>query len=63
MKFKIDGNLPVEVKDRLVAHGHDVHTVHEERLAGSQDSAIYQVSQMEGRIVVTLDLDFSDIRT
>jgi len=63
MKFKIDENLPVEVKDRLVAHGHDAHTVHEEGLTGSQDSVIYQVVQGEDRIIITLDLDFSDIRT
>ncbi|MEI6071341.1 MAG: DUF5615 family PIN-like protein [Verrucomicrobiae bacterium] len=63
MKFKIDENLPVEVKERLAAHGHDAHTVHEEELIGSQDSVIYQVAQGEDRIIITLDLDFSDIRT
>ena len=63
MRFKIDENLPVEVKARLVAHGHDAHTVHDEELTGSQDPVIYQVAQGEGRVLVTLDLDFSDIRT
>jgi predicted nuclease of predicted toxin-antitoxin system len=43
MKFKIDENLPVEVKDRLVAHGHDAHTVHEEELTDSQDSVISDI--------------------
>jgi len=33
VKFKIDENLLVVVKDLLVAHGHDAHTVIEERLA------------------------------
>jgi len=38
-------------------------SVHEEELTGSQDSLIYQVAQEEDRIIITLDLDFSDIRT
>jgi len=63
MRFKVDENLPVEVKRLLVAHGHDAHTVIEEGLVGSEDGLIYRVAQDEGRIVVTLDLDFSDIRT
>jgi len=63
MRFKIDENLPVEVKDLLVASGHDAHTVIEERLVGSEDSLIYHVAQTEGRVILTLDLDFSDIRT
>ena len=62
-EFKIDENLPVKVKERLAAHGHDAHTVHEEELAGSQDSVICQVAQGEERIIITSDLDFSDIRT
>ena len=63
MKFKIDENLPVEVKDLLVTHGHDVHTVLDEHLGGSEDSVIYRTAQAEERIILTLDLDFSDIRT
>ena len=38
MKFKIDENLPVEVKDRLVAHGHDAHTVHTASQRGNASS-------------------------
>lgn len=63
MRFKIDENLPVEVKALLVSSGHDAHTVIEERLVGSEDSLIYQVAQMERRVILTLDLDFSDIRS
>jgi len=63
MRFKIDENLPVEVKALLVASGHDAHTVIEERLVGSEDSLIYHVAQTEERVILTLDLDFSDIRT
>jgi predicted nuclease of predicted toxin-antitoxin system len=31
--------------------------------AGAEDAAVAQLVQREGRILVTLDLDFADIRT
>jgi predicted nuclease of predicted toxin-antitoxin system len=46
----------------FAAHGHEAATVQEEGLAGASDGKIYQVCQTEKRILVTLDLDFSDIR-
>lgn len=62
MQFKIDENLHDNVADLLAAHGHDVHTVHSEGLRGSSDAALAQQCQVESRAIVTLDLDFADIR-
>lgn len=42
--------------------GHDVQTVLEECLGGSADSKILDVCRTEGRVLITYDLDFSDIR-
>ena len=61
-RFKLDENLPHQVRTLLTDLGHDAETVHEERLVGEPDSAILQASIAERRILVTLDLDFSDIR-
>lgn len=36
--------------------------MHEEGLAGHQDSEIWQVAQSESRFLLTQDLDFSDLR-
>ena len=62
MKLKIDENLPVELCALFATHGHEAATVYDEQLGGTGDANIYEVCQVEQRILVTLDLDFSDIR-
>lgn len=62
MKFKIDENLPVEVAELLRSQGYDALNVEEQKLAGECDSIIIEVCRQEERILVTLDLDFADIR-
>lgn len=63
MQFKIDENLPVEVAAALRHAGHDAVTIHEQQMVGHPDSRIAAVCQSEGRAILTLDLDFADIRT
>ena len=62
MRFKIDEHLPLEIKDLLAQHRHDPVTVAEEGMAGSIDPDVAQVCRKEARALLTLDLDFSDIR-
>lgn len=62
MKFKTDENMPVEAADDLRQAGHDAVTVADQQLAGHPDIRVAEVCKAEGRAVVTLDLDFSDIR-
>jgi len=62
MKFKVDENLPVEVADLLRQADYDAATVSEQHLSGSPDSDIASVCQQEGRVLITLDTDFADIR-
>ncbi|HET90028.1 MAG TPA: hypothetical protein ENN99_04695 [Chloroflexi bacterium] len=62
MEFKIDENLPVEVADLLRQVGYDAATVLEQHLEGWSDSDIASMCQEEGRVLITLDLDFADIR-
>ena len=63
MKFKVNENLPIEVAQCLRSAGYDAMTVLEQIMGGETDTNLYQVCQQEERILVTLDLDFSDIRT
>ncbi len=63
MLFKIDENLPVEIAELLIQSGHDAKTVVDQRLQGSEDPALLDVCRHEHRVLITLDLDFSDIRT
>ena len=62
MKFKIDDNLHTDAAALLRQHGHDALTVYDQGLQGEADSEIASVCQHEQRVILTLDLDFSDIR-
>ena len=63
MRFKLDENLPAEMADLFQRTGHDAVTVLEEQLGGISDSDLATVCVQERRAIVTLDIDFSDIRT
>ncbi|KNZ33869.1 MAG: hypothetical protein AD742_03835 [Methylibium sp. NZG] len=62
LKFKLDENLPEAVRQSLTALGVDAHTVAEEHLAGAPDDKVLRACVAENRVLITLDLDFSDIR-
>lgn len=61
-RFKLDENLPRNAAALLQEAGHDVHTVLTEQLGGNPDPRVFGASQAEERVLVTFDLDFSDIR-
>ena len=62
MKFKTDENLPLEAALSLREAGFACETVSDEGLSGAPDKTIAARIQEEGRILVTLDLDFSNIQ-
>lgn len=61
MNIKLDENLPLRLAKRLKDVGHDVQTVHDERLVGHSDIEVWQAAQ-KARFLITQDLDFSDAR-
>lgn len=63
LRFKLDENMPSESVALLRAGGNDVSTALEQRLGGSADERILTAAREEARVLVTLDLDFGDIRT
>ena len=62
MRFKLDENLPLECAELLREAGHDSRTVQGQGLSGAEDSVIAQACADETRVLLTLDLDFGDIR-
>lgn len=62
LRFKVDENLPLEVAEHLRDGGYDAASVQEEALQGAMDDDLIDICLKEQRILVTLDLDFADIR-
>jgi predicted nuclease of predicted toxin-antitoxin system len=63
MRFKLDENLPASLAADLAVLGHDVDTAVDEGLGGNEDDDVWAATQAAGRILITQDLDFSDVRT
>lgn len=63
MRFKLDENLPAEMADLFNGAGHDAETVIDQQLGGVSDADLAAVCIQERRAIVTLDIDYSDIRT
>jgi len=63
LRFKVDENLPNEVAAPLIDAGHDAQSVPGEQLSGHADLDVANACRTEGRTLITLDLDFADIRT
>jgi hypothetical protein len=61
MNLKLDENLDARLTSVLRRAGHEVSTVREQGLAGVDDQALYVHCRFESRILVTLDLDFSNV--
>ena len=62
MKIKLDENLPHDLNNLLRAFGHDVRDAPEEGLSGAADPPVLQTATTEGRLLMTFDTDFANIR-
>jgi len=62
LRFKLDENIPGEAVALLRGAGHDVRTALEQELGGHLDEQVIRACRDEARVLVTLDLDFGDIR-
>ena len=62
MKLKLDENLSRHLKPVLTALGHDVLTTADENLLSRPDTEIAGAAKHENRMVLTLDIEFADLR-
>jgi predicted nuclease of predicted toxin-antitoxin system len=62
VKIKLDENLPDRLVAVLTGLGHDVDTVRAEQLTGRSDPDVWSAAQAAQRVLITQDLDFSDMR-
>jgi len=62
MRFKLNENLPVAAAVLLTQAGHDALTIYDQQMVGVPDQCVASVCHNEQRALITLDLDFADIR-
>ena len=62
MKLKLDENLSRHLKSALTALGHDARTAADEGLLSRPDVDVAARALSEGRILLTLDVEFADLR-
>ena len=62
MKLKLDENLSRHLKPRLVDLGYDVATTADEQLLSQPDTVVAAAARAEGRMLLTLDIEFADLR-
>ena len=62
MRFKTDENLPQQAAELLRTAGFDAMSVYDQDLGGEIDGNLIEICGAEDRVMVTLDLDFADIR-
>ena len=62
IKLKLDENLSVHLKGILSRMGYNVRTAGEEELLGRPDIEIAAAARKEERVLLTLDLEFGDLR-
>ena len=62
MKLKLDENLSRHLKPVLIGLGHDVRTAADENLLSHPDTEIARAAKEEQRMLMTLDVEFADLR-
>jgi predicted nuclease of predicted toxin-antitoxin system len=54
VKFKLDENFPIELRDDLRSLGHDADSVPDEGIAGAPDEPVLERARAEGRVLLTI---------
>ena len=62
MKLKLDENLSCHLKPALTELGHNVLTAADENLLSHPDTEIARAAKEEQRMLMTLDIEFADLR-
>lgn len=62
MKIKLDENITAAAAALLSRHGHAVDTVPAEHLTGASDTTLIEACANDGRMLMTFDVVFGDMR-
>jgi predicted nuclease of predicted toxin-antitoxin system len=58
LKFLLDENVPISIKDLIRELGFDVFTLHDFNKLGIQNGEVAKLALKEKAIIITLDADF-----
>ena len=58
MKFLLDENMPISIKEVIRDLGFDVFTLHDFNKLGIQNGEVAELALKEKAIIITLDADF-----
>ena len=58
MKFVADMSIPQATVTHLKKEGYDIYHLQDKGLSKAKDSEVLQIARSEGRIVLTMDLEF-----
>lgn len=61
MRLKLDENVDARLTVLLQQAGHEAMTIRDQGLRGTADPAVFAHCASEGQVLVTLDLDFSNV--
>jgi len=62
VKIKLDENLSRHLKSRLNGLSHEISTTDDEGLLSKPDTLVASVCKSEGKMLLTLDREFGDLR-
>jgi predicted nuclease of predicted toxin-antitoxin system len=62
VRVKFDEHVTVDAVEVFARFGHDADTVVDEGLTGASDDVLRRAAADAGRVVVTFDVGFADIR-
>ena len=62
MRIKLDESLPSAARELAASLGHEVDTVESEGIAGADDRTVLAAAIDDGRLLITLDRGFGDVR-
>ena len=61
MKFKLDENVPLQLKKVIKKANYSVSDVYEENLSGKNDKLVIETCKKEKYVLITNDSDFTNI--
>jgi len=61
MMFLLDANIPYSVQHHLAVHGHTALHVRDAGLQSADDQTILEAAKQRSAVLITRDLDFSNI--